>query len=473
MTTGIDTPVEESLGDFGGFLRSAGKLAVGRQVSALCLVVIVFVLPAMTTRAVSTDFVWAYFAMLTLTSLLGIGLERLAGAVAAGRGEMPLSRALAPVLSLRLVSLPAVAVAQWALFRFVGVSLVPAAWIATLVWVLAGLVAPVLFGGLRAAGNSVVEPAVMIGVRAVQAGVLAVTALMGAPVAVLVGSVALVEWVGVVVGARTIGQFRATWGAWTQWRLLPMRQAFALAGIEAVGVMTLRADLLLVGHILGAGPGAIYGLLYRAVDSFNSVVGSAGVWLYAESANERDGGTDPRGLRARSLAVLPRFGLVVAAVVVLAAGAVASVVPRLGAEADTLRILAIAFPILSLNVIELHVRSGQGRNREVLLINTVALVVSVPLCIAGIAAFGLPGAAAALAVTELLQAGLLWCSASIDERTLVSPALTTALLGALLLIGMTAALGCGLPILAGLALVAVGFLVARGVRISSWSALRS
>ena len=126
------------------------------------------------------------------------------------------------------------------------------------------------------------------------------------------------------------------------------------------------------------------------------------MWLYAESANERDGGTDPRGLRARSLAVLPRFGLVVAAVVVLGAGAVASIVPRLGAEADTLRILAIAFPILSLNVIELHVRSGQGRNREVLLINTVALVVSVPLCIAGIAAFGLPGAAAALAVTELL-----------------------------------------------------------------------
>ena len=238
------------------FARPASWLWAARF-PRLCLVVIVFVLPAMTTRAVSTDFVWAYFAMLTLTSLLGIGLERLAGAVAAGRGEVPLSRALAPVLSLRLVSLPAVAVAQWALFRFVGVSLVPAAWIATLVWVLAGLVAPVLFGGLRAAGNSVVEPAVMIGVRAVQAAVLAVTALMGAPVAVLVASVALVEWVGVIVGARAVGQLRATWGAWTQWRLLPMRQAFALAGIEAVGVMTLRADLLLVGHILGAGPGAI------------------------------------------------------------------------------------------------------------------------------------------------------------------------------------------------------------------------
>jgi O-antigen/teichoic acid export membrane protein len=472
VTVDADATVEQSLGDFGGFLRSAGKLAVGRQVSALCLVAMVFVLPTMTTRVIATDFIWAYFAMLTLTSLLGIGLERLAGAVAAGRGDMPLSRALAPVLFLRLMSLPAVAVGLWLLLRFVGVSLSSAAWTATFVWILAGLVSPILFGGLRAAGNSLVEPAVMIGVRAVQAAVLAAVAIAGAPVAVLVTSVALVEWAGVIAAVAAIGHPRATWGAWTHWRALPMRQAFALAGIEAVGVMNLRADLLLVGHILGAAPGATYGLLYRSVDAFNSVVGSAGVWLYAESANERDGGTDPRGLRARSLAVLPRFGLAVATAVVLGAGVLASAVPRLSAQADTLRILAIAFPILSLNVVELHVRSGRGRNREVLLINAITLAVNVPLCIGAIAAFGLPGAAAALAATELLQAGMLWCSASADERALIAPAMVTAILGALVLAWMTVALGVGLVVVAVVALAVLVLLIARTVRISSWSALR-
>ena len=36
-----------------------------------------------------------------------------------------------------------------------------------------------------------------------------------------------------------------------------------LAGIDVVGLLNLRADLLLVGRLLGRGPGAIYGLLYR------------------------------------------------------------------------------------------------------------------------------------------------------------------------------------------------------------------
>ena len=63
---------------FRTFLRSAGKLAVARQLSGLVFVAAVLALPTLTSRSISTDFVWSYFAMLTLTSLLGLGLERLA-----------------------------------------------------------------------------------------------------------------------------------------------------------------------------------------------------------------------------------------------------------------------------------------------------------------------------------------------------------------------------------------------------------
>ncbi|MFA5883697.1 MAG: polysaccharide biosynthesis C-terminal domain-containing protein [Acidimicrobiia bacterium] len=438
-------------GDFGGFLRSAGKLAVARQVSALVFIGVVFVLPALTERRVATDFVWAYFAMLTLTSLLGLGLERLAATESGARGSTPLARAIAPVLFVRLVTAPLAAIGMVLLFAFVDVHLSAAAWVATFAWVVAGLMAPVVFGGLRAAGNGTLEPVTMVVVRAAQAATLAALATSGAPVAVMVACVATLELAGVAAALRGMGNLGSAWGAWTQWRRLPLRRAAALAGIEGVAVLNLRADLLLVGRMLGAAPGATYGLLYRVVDGFSGVVGSAGLWLYAESANERDGGTDPTGIRARSLVLLPRFGLLAATVVVLAAGLVGHAVPRLGDEVDTLRILAIAFPLLSLNAVELHVRSGRGRNREILGINVVVLLTNVALCIVAVDAYGLPGAAVALAVTELLQGGLLWRTASSDERALLGPALGTATLGAAFLAVTVVALGMGQPVVAGLA----------------------
>jgi O-antigen/teichoic acid export membrane protein len=450
----------DAVADFGGFLRSAGKLAVARQVSALCLIGVVFVLPALTSKGVATDFVWSYFAMLTLTSLLGLGLERLAATVVGARGDdESVAGALAPVLLVRVVTAPFAAVGLWAVLAFVGVQLSTAAWWATMLWIAAGLVGPVLFGALRAAGNSNIEPALMLGVRALQAVVLAALAVAGATTAALVLAVALLETAGAVFACCSLGSVRDLTTCASNWRRLPLRRAFALAGIDVVGLVNLRADLLLVGHMLGAVPGATYGLLYRAVDGFNGVVGSAGVWLYAESANEREGGTDPAGLRARSLAMLPRFGLALAVIVVLAAGAAGEIVPRLAAETDTLRILAAAFPLLTVNAVELHVRSGRGRNREVLAVNTITLAVNVPLSIGLIAAFGLPGAAAALAVSELLQATLLWCSASRAERTLVTRALATAVLGAAFLVLTAGGLATGRPLLVVAGLIGSGLLI--------------
>lgn len=454
----------DAVADFSGFLRSAGKLAVARQVSALCLISVVFVLPALTTKAVATDFVWSYFSMLTLTSLLGLGLERLAATVAGARGPASLASALAPVLLVRVATVPLAAVSLVAVLAFVGVHLSVAAWWATLLWITAGLTGPILFGGLRAAGNANVEPALMVGVRALQAIVLAALAVAGATTASLVFAVAMLETMGIVVACCFVGKLRELMTGASGWHRLPLRRAFALAGIDVVGLLNLRADLLLVGHMLGAVLGATYGLLYRAVDGFNGVVGSAGLWLYAESSNERDGGTDPAGLRARSLAVLPRFGLALAVVVVLAAGLAGDLVPRLASETDTLRILAAAFPLLTVNAVELHVRSGRGRNREVLAVNAITLAVNVPLCIGLISGFGLPGAAAALAISELLQASLLWCSASRAERALVGRALMTAVVGAVLLVVTAAALAGGQLLLVVVATLGCALLIAGRVR---------
>ena len=109
-------------------------------------------------------------------------------------------------------------------------------------------------------------------------------------------------------------------------------------------------------------------------------------------------------------------------------------------------------------------RSGRGRNRAVLAINSATLAMNVPLCILLISEFGLPGAAAALVISELFQATLLWITASRDERSIVGPSLGTATAGGVALACTGAALGMGRPELAVVGAVAVALLVAYGAR---------
>src|SRR5574337_447512 len=99
--------------------------------------------------------------------------------------------------------------------------------------------------------------------------------------------------------------------------------------------------------------------------------------------------------------------------------------------------------LLTVNAIELHVRSGRGRNREVLLVNTAALVLNVVLCIVLVSTVGLVGGALALAASECLLAALLVLTASPSERRLVGPALAIAVVGATALAVMAAAISIG------------------------------
>jgi O-antigen/teichoic acid export membrane protein len=460
-------PVDEGGTPFSTFLRSAGKLAIARQVSALVFLGVITALPVLVGRAAATEFAWAYFAMLTLSSLLGLGFERLAATLVATGGARSAATAVAPLCFVRLLLTPLAALSLWALFAFVGVSVPAVAWCGTLVWIIAALLEPTVFGALRADGNSTVEPVTMLVMRIAQSVALLGLAAAGASVATLVVAVAVLEAVGLAFACRALGGGREMRGAWRSWRDVPLRRAFALAGIDIVGLVNLRADLLIVGRVLGAAPGATYGLLYRAVDGFDGVVGSAGAWLYAESSNERDGGTTAGGLRARSLTLLPHLGVAVGFFLVLGAGVVGSVVPRLQPEVDALRYLAAAFPIMTVNAIELHVRSGQGRNREVLLANCATVALNVPLCVVLVLAFGIPGAALALVLSEQWRAMLLWVSGSRRERSLVGAALFTAVAGAVALMTMGRAISESNTLLAVIAALATIAVVV--YRIPRWS----
>jgi peptidoglycan biosynthesis protein MviN/MurJ (putative lipid II flippase) len=89
----------------------------------------------------------------------------------------------------------------------------------------------------------------------------------------------------------------------------------------------------------------------------------------------------------------------------------------------------------------------------------ITLLVNVPLSIALIATWGVPGAAAALAISEFLQAAVLWYSASQDERALVGRALATAVSGAAFVVVTAVALAEGSYLLAALGVLAAAAVI--------------
>src|SRR5205085_2032263 len=158
----------------------------------------------------------------------------------------------------RLATVPIAALSLWAMMAFVGVSLSAGAWIATLLWVMATLTTLLGFGGLRARKNTRVEPLVLVTTRTAQGLALISVALAGATVGLAIASVAVIEILAAVVTFHVLGLLRAHPGSVRGVLELPWRRAFALAGIEVVALAYLRADLLLVSRMLGAGVGAVY-----------------------------------------------------------------------------------------------------------------------------------------------------------------------------------------------------------------------
>jgi len=425
---------------FRTFLAGAVRLVAGRQGSAVIFAAAVLALPLLASSGTVTSFTWAYVGMLTLTSLLGFGLERLATTRVAERGEAPAAVAVRPLVLVRIVTLPVVALALVLLFAFVDVELPLGAFAGTVGWILSVHVAVVAAAGLRAVGNVRAEPLVTVVVRSAQAGLLIGLAWSGAGVTTLVGMIAVAEAVGALALCRALGP-----GWWSARRdprrpSQDLRRAVAFAAMEAAALLYLRADLLLVGHLLGATAGATYGLLYRVVDGGGGAVGTTGLWLFSTAVTGRDGGDADDGVRARAIRTLPLVVLGVSIVGIAGAGLLGDLVPRFAGETDTLRLLVVAFPLLTFNGLELYVRSARGRNRSVLTIGLLALAVNVGLCLWLVPRDGLLGAAVALLGAEVVQTVAVIATSRQAERRVVVPAAAIALLGTLALAGFVLAL---------------------------------
>lgn len=423
---------------FRSFLTGAARLVAGRQGSAIVFAAAVLVLPLIAARGTVTRFTWAYVGMLTLTSLLGFGFERLATQRVALRGGATPAGAVRRLIAARLVTLPVVAVALFLLLLFVDVRLSTGAFLATVLWILGVHVGVIAAAALRATGNVRTEPTIAVLVRSLQAGLLLALAWSGAPVVTLVGALAAVELVGAFALCSALG---SGWSRPTMSRPGELRRTAGFAAIEMASLLYIRADLLLVGHLLGPTAGATYALLYRFVDGAGGAVGTTGLWLFSNVATGRDGGDTNDGVRARAIRTLPRVAFAVSFVGVALAGLLGELVPRFAGDTLTLRLLIAAFPLLAFNGLELYVRSARGRNRSVLAIGVLALVVNVGLCLVLVPEHGLLGAAIALLVTEAVQTAAVLSSVGPTERRIVMPTGVATLLGTGALLGFTVVIG--------------------------------
>jgi len=217
----------------------------------------------------------------------------------------------------------------------------------------------------------------------------------------------------------------------------------------------LRASLLVVGRVLGARAGAIFGLLYRPLDGLLGVQNAASLWLFAETVRRRALGEDTRSLRDRSLLLFPALAVMASLVMILAAGLVGEFVSFLRGGVDTLRLLLVTLPLVVVSVTELYVRSALGRNRSVLAIGAITLTVNVLLNVWLVNTMGFDGAAWALLMSELVQVALVVGLSTADERPLVARQAAHALFWSSLLLLLTLSLIEDWPVVAAAAAVSV------------------
>ncbi len=430
--------------EFGGVLRSAAALAVARQLGALALMGAVVALPRLSERGVVDDFLWVYFASLFLTSILDLGLERVAAPLVARARWAPLGATLRPLLVVRAASAPVTLAALAVLFAVVGVDLPAPAWALSFVWVVAVQVQGVVFAGLRAGEKPRLEPVLGLTTRLVEAVALVALAAGGAGVTGLVAAMALVESVGAVVALRALGPRPVLASASVT--ALPWRTLAVYTGVEVLALAYLRVDVVLVGALVGSGPGATYALVYRVIDALVGLATPVLLLLFPYAARKVWAGHRLTDVRERALRLLPAGAAVAAAVTVFAVAPIAAAVPRFGEGLEAVRLLLVSVPLYFANAIELHLRSAEDRNGEVLAIGAGVLGVNVALNLVLIPLLGLEGAAWALIVTEVLQllAIVVWAGKKGADRSVtrwgaVALAYAAALALAVLLVNAGAA----------------------------------
>lgn len=428
-------------------MRSATRLAIARQGSALLVVAAFLVLPELADGATVSELVWAYFAVLIVTSATGFGVERMTGVLEAERIEHGAGD-VRGLFALRLWTIPLNALGIWLLTVFVRVDLGPVAFWGTVAWCSAALFAVAAFSALRARGANRLEPVLVVTTRLVEAALLLGLAARGSSAGTIVVLIAVVEIVGACLATHAVG---VGWSWVTQpgaARSLPWRRLGPFVAIEPISLAYSRADLLLVGRMVGSPAGAVYGLLYRILDGLIGVQGAANLWLFAASARRRAAGRSVEDVRRSVLRLLPAAAVVVVIALLWLVGPAARLLAWISGSEMTLRILLISFPCFVLTSSELHLRSGTDRNREVVVIGALTLGVNLVLNFALIPSFDLLGAAVALLCAEVVQTALVATVTSREERRLILATAATVLIAVALLVVCAVALDRSTPVAA-------------------------
>jgi O-antigen/teichoic acid export membrane protein len=385
--------------DFGRMARSAGVLTAGRQVGALVLTAGVLLLPRYVAAAVLDAFLWVYFAQLLVSSLLNLGLERFTARELAGGDAARRSAVAAAGLRGRLWSAPLTPLVLWVVLTFVHVHLPVQGWLAATTWTLAVQVQGVAFAALRAADRAQTEAGVAFSGRVLQTVVLLGFAMSGAGLSALLWSVAAIDVGVAVVGGlfvvRLIGSGPAA--------ALPFRKLGVYTVLEISVFAYVRADLVIVGRLLGSRDGATYGLGYRVLDALVGLAGPAILVLFAYASGHAARGRDMASTRRRAEALLPHLGAALAALAIVMVAPLVALLPRLDAVAPALRILLATLPMTYLIGVEAHLLSAEDRNRVVVIVAGVTLALNVGLNLVLVPRFGMLGAAAALLTTEAVQ----------------------------------------------------------------------
>jgi O-antigen/teichoic acid export membrane protein len=448
--------------EFRGFATAGGRIAIGRQLASGIFIVALFALPNLASGATTSTFVWAYYGMLTITSLFGLGLERVSVIVMRAHREGDRGAPLAPLVLLRVVTMPLSALALVAMFAFVRVDVSVWTWAATVLWVFVVGLESQVFGARRYLGDSSTEPTAMFGARILQTAALLALAGSGAPVGAIVLAMALGELVATVWAWRGLEAGFSPSHAVRGFRALPWGELGFSGAIEFVALGYLRADVLIVGRFLGPIRGAAYGLVYRVLDGLNGLQGGLSVWLFAHGVRRRAAGDDqPDMILERSLRLLPAVAALLALVPLLLAGLLGDLVTSLRGVIDTLRLLMVVFPLYVVSAATLYVEAGRGRHRRTLVAGCIALAVNVAVCGWLIPAYGVIGASWALIVSEAVQLVVVTVSVDASDRSWVARAALRAAVcaGGLLIVAVFANAGLT-PVAGGVAvIVALGLLV--------------
>lgn len=439
-----------------GLLRGGFSLLVGRQSGALLFTGSLVLLARLADRPVFEAFVWAYTTELLVSSILNLGLERL---TANRVGMTRVTTEVPAILAARLLSLPLTAVAVAGLLAFVRIELPLAAVGLTVIWTAAVQVQGVLFAALRSMGHPKTEAALAMGLRCVQAVALLVAAAGSGSATVLIAVVALPE-VLMALGLVLRGPMTSSI-AWPS--ALPMRLLGTYALIEVLGFAYLRVDALVIGRLLGAGPGATYVLAYRILDGLTALLTPFLLYLFPAASRMAQRTDGLRTLRRSLLGWAPVVAIVISIPVFLGSGLLSVLSGPFAEAGPVLLVLLVTLPLYAFSAIELHLRSAEGRNRLPIAIGAGLIALNIILNVVLVPRWGIVAAAWTLVACELLQAMVLvgsgvWSRA--DRFALGCGIVAVAFV----------ALAAGMANVAGMALALPPLLAA--LVVCGWSAMR-